>query len=71
MSTERVHRLRSKSTPAPIIAKFSFFKDREKVLKAYREKRKSEREAGAGADTSADGQNGDGMSEKNTISTCR
>ena len=64
MPTERVHRLRSKSTPAPIIAKFSFFKDREKVLKAYREKRKSEREAGAAADTSAaDGQNGDGTSE--------
>lgn len=30
---ERAHRLPSKSTPRPIIAKFSFFKDKEKVLK--------------------------------------
>lgn len=45
IQTERVHRLNTKSSPAPIIAKFSFFKDREKVLKAYKEKRKAERES--------------------------
>lgn len=45
IQTERVHRLNTKSSPAPIIVKFSFFKDREKVLKAYKEKRKTERES--------------------------
>ena len=45
VQTERVHRLNTKSSPAPIIVKFSFFKDREKVLKAYKEKRKTERES--------------------------
>ena len=44
--TERVHRLNTNSSPAPIIVKFSFFQDREKVLKAYREKRKAERQTG-------------------------
>ena len=36
---ERAHR--SKNSPRPIIVKFSHYKDREKVLKAYREKRRS------------------------------
>ena len=35
--TERVHRLKSRSKPSPIIAKFSFYKDRDKVLKKYRD----------------------------------
>ena len=38
---ERAHRIRSKNSPRPIIVKFSHYKDREKVLKAYREKRRS------------------------------
>ena len=45
IQTERVHRLKTRSSPAPIIAKFSFFKDRDAVLKAYRQKRKDERES--------------------------
>ena len=44
IQTKRVHRLKTKSSPAPIIAKFSFFKDRDAVLKQYRQKRKYERE---------------------------
>lgn len=30
---ERAHRLRSKTTPKPIIVKFSFFKEKDEVLK--------------------------------------
>ena len=41
---ERAHRIPSKSSPRPIIVKFSFYKDREKILKTYREKRKQENE---------------------------
>ena len=41
---ERAHRLPSKSTPRPIIAKFSFFKDKDKILKKYREKQKIARQ---------------------------
>ncbi|MEW8107368.1 MAG: hypothetical protein AB2801_20365, partial [Candidatus Thiodiazotropha endolucinida] len=37
---ERAHRLSSKASPRPIIAKFSFFKDKESILKTYRQKRK-------------------------------
>ena len=43
IQTERVHRLKTKSSPAQIIAKFSFFKDRDAVLKQYRQKHKDER----------------------------
>ena len=39
---ERAHRLRSKNSPRPVILKFSHYKDRDKVLKAYREKRKAQ-----------------------------
>ena len=42
---ERAHRLPSKSSPRPVIVKFSHFKDKQLVLKAYREKRKEQREA--------------------------
>ena len=42
---ERAHGLRSKNTPRPIIVKFTRYKDREKVLKAYREKRKAQNNA--------------------------
>ena len=40
---ERAHRIRSKISPRPIIVKFSHYKDRDKVLKVYREKRKTQR----------------------------
>lgn len=40
---ERAHRLPSKTSPRPIIAKFSFYKDKETILKAYRQKRRDER----------------------------
>ena len=39
---ERAHRLPNKSSPRPIIVKFSFYKDRETVLRAYRQKRKDD-----------------------------
>ena len=39
---ERAHRLRSKNSPRPVIVKFSHYKDRDKVLKVYREKRKAQ-----------------------------
>lgn len=42
---ERAHRLPAKTTPRPLIAKFSFYKDKDKVLKRYREIRKAERES--------------------------
>ena len=39
---ERAHRLGgNKSGTRPIIAKFSFYKDKEKILRAYREKKKA------------------------------
>ena len=41
---ERAHRFGSKTTPKPIIVKFSFFKDRDEVLKTYRQK--TERDKG-------------------------
>lgn len=44
MSIERAHRLPSNQKPQPVIAKFSFFKDKEKVLRTYRQKRKESNE---------------------------
>ena len=49
--TERTHRLPRKSKPMSLIAKFSFFKDKDKVLKRYREKRKTSRNQGEPAGT--------------------
>ncbi|MEW8546814.1 MAG: hypothetical protein AB2693_25145 [Candidatus Thiodiazotropha sp.] len=40
MKIERAHRLPSQSSPRPIIVKFSHFKDKDLVLKTYRQKRK-------------------------------
>lgn len=40
ISIERAHRIPGKEKPNPVIVKFSFFKDKEKVLKQYRLKRK-------------------------------
>ena len=37
---ERAHRLPSKSSPHPIIVKFSYFKDKDPILRACRNKRK-------------------------------
>ena len=39
---ERAHRIRSKISPRSIIVKFSHYKDRDKVLKVYHEKRKTQ-----------------------------
>ena len=35
------HRIRSRNSPRPIIVKFSHYKDRDSVLKSFREKRRS------------------------------
>ena len=51
---ERAHRMGSKSKPKPIIVKFSFFKDKDEVLKTYRQKQKARRE-----NESAQGEGGD------------
>ena len=40
---ERAHRLYSKNKPRPLIVKFSFYKDKEIVLKKYRELTKAAR----------------------------
>ena len=44
ISIERAHRLPGKNYPRPVFIKFSFFKDKERVIKRYREQRKSDRE---------------------------
>ena len=40
LSIERAHRIQGSEKPRPVIVKFSFYKDKERVLKAYRQKRK-------------------------------
>ena len=35
ISIERAHRLRIKSKPRPFIVKFSFYKDKDRILQAY------------------------------------
>ena len=40
VSIERAHRIPSSAAVRPIIVKFSFFRDRERVLKAYRQCRR-------------------------------
>ena len=42
IQVERAHRLPSRSNPRPVIVKFSHFKDKERVLKAYPDKRKNQ-----------------------------
>ena len=44
INIERAHRLPSKEKPRPVIVKFSFYKDREKILKTYKQKKKDIRE---------------------------
>ena len=41
---ERAHRIPSKTSPRPLIVQFSFYEDRDRVLKAYRENRKRQNE---------------------------
>ena len=56
LSIKRAYRIQSTERPRPIIAKFSFYKEKEKILKTYREKRKQchererEREGEANSD---------------------
>ena len=46
MSIEHAHRLPSKFSPRPIIAKFSFFKNKEAILSKYRQLTKEKRSSG-------------------------
>lgn len=55
---ERANRISSKTPPRSVIVKFSFYKDRNKVLNAYRENRKQDSERRAGA------LNGEGATEQ-------
>ena len=49
ISIEKAHRMSSRETPRPVIIKFPFYKHKDQVLKSYREKRKTIREAGDAA----------------------
>ena len=40
ISIERAHRIQGTEKPRPVIVKFSFYKDKESVLKKYKQKRK-------------------------------
>ena len=62
---ERAHRLAgSKSVPKPIIVKFSFFKDKERVLRAYRQKKKAMRENRARQDQTENPEQGDTVQDR-------
>ena len=43
---ERAHRPPGKYKPRPVIAKFSFYKDKNKILRKYKDKVKTKRENG-------------------------
>ena len=60
ISIERAHRLPGKNKPRPIIVKFSFYKDKDRVIKRYRELRKTAREASA-EDNVSNGASGGGV----------
>ena len=53
ISIERAHRIGSQNKPRPVIVKFSFYKDKDRVLQAYREKRKIDRMNGGNSDSSS------------------
>ena len=53
MVIERAHRLPSRTSTRPIIVKFSRFKDKDRALKTYRERRVELQDAGT-ADTGGD-----------------
>ena len=57
ISIERAHRLPGKFKPRPIIVKFSFYKDRERILRRYRELTKANRQVNASAADSDHQQN--------------
>ena len=40
ISIEQAHRIHGSQKPRPLILKFSFYKDKDRVLKSYRQKRK-------------------------------
>ena len=44
ISIERAHRIQGSEKPRPLIVKFSFYKDKDRVLKTYRQKRKNANE---------------------------
>ena len=58
ITIERAHRIGSKAVPRPIIVKFSFYTDKAKVLKTYREKQKELRKRKEGKRNGAYGSNG-------------
>ena len=63
---ERAHRLGSKTTLKPIIVKFSFFKDKDEVLKVYRQKQKEKRENQSAQGSGDIGQNNDDITQENS-----
>lgn len=50
ISIERAHRLGKGGGAHPVIVKFSHFKDKDKILQSYREKKKAERDSGPTVD---------------------
>ena len=44
ISIERAHRIQGSEKPGPFIVKFSFYKDKDRVLETYRQKRKDANE---------------------------
>ncbi|MES9883366.1 MAG: hypothetical protein ABW185_21075 [Sedimenticola sp.] len=57
IAIERAHRLNTRSTPRPVIVKFSSFKDKDQVIRTYREQRKV-------ATAEAEASNGNGEEEQ-------
>ncbi|MEW8544972.1 MAG: hypothetical protein AB2693_15715 [Candidatus Thiodiazotropha sp.] len=61
ISIERAHRIQSSEKPRPVIVKFSFYKDKERILKSYRQKRRAsnerEKERGANRESSHEASN--------------
>ena len=51
---ERAHRLPGKSHPRPLIVKFSYYKDKDRILKRYREIRDERNRTGDGPTDDAD-----------------
>ena len=49
---ERAHRLPGRNSPRPILVKFSFYKDKDRILQKYKEKSRAHRQQASSADTS-------------------
>lgn len=60
---ERAHRLGGSSTPRPVIVKFSFFKDKEKILRTYRQKKKAARATEEQTNNAGDAATNEGQAE--------